>query len=763
MSNRYLVLMPLLVIGVWCGVAQAVDYPRLCVEISSEHPLFVFPSAWLLGTDAAGYAVRTIQAWSSLPGDIKPFSAMEIDAPDLDGEIRHVQYRTILSALQDGGVPAVIRLADADPRRIYPLAKAEELVRDFTCVKGVKVSDLKFNEYYAFGHDDLNGVPPNVRWLVGAIEVAARYGRFIGIELDEVHWLRVMANTWCGPLFSKVRECGAYVVPISPYRGDHAIARLSAMLGLWLDGTVAQWGVGPRSAWYSDAHFLDPGVIGLSEQPGRMPPHLYRAMILNGAMLGACVYSFAPEADLWTGRAQHHWHEAIYPTLKEIVDGGFIARRDFAQKQAKVAYQLAPARTSADFHRSLRDVDPLLDEGLLMHGAYGVDPSRQGPELVLNTGRYYYVPILSPYAPEAALSRFEAVVRPGDMASAAAWTEFLDRHYEPYGEGTAFMCAVGRGIFLMNWRENAFEAQAVRIAQVPTPVRNFEARLTDVGVELTWPFREGDVSYKVYRRVLPETRWTRIANDVDQRKFTDVPVSADATLAYAVTALTNESEPFERTLGYGDYCCLSAVESRIAEEAVVTPLLGYARSQAIQETGTPTAEKPARPDLEGLSEEQLAVALAVSERLDTWNVAFPNEDLKAILGLYASDYEDPQGWRFQYMQRAYQWFFERYDACVMTYQVRRWDFSSYQASRRVDVLVYCRFEGTAQTDASGRFADVRAFFPNTQESEIWISFTDLEGPWRISQTNPALPSFRDILGFDAGPGQGFAPGPDAMP
>jgi len=353
------------------------------------------------------------------------------------------------------------------------------------------------------------------------------------------------------------------------------------------------------------------------------------------------------------------------------------------------------------------------------------------------------------------------VVRPGDMASADAWTELLDRYYDPDGDGTAFVCRVGRGIFVMNTRENAFEEQTCRIPQVPAPVRGFEARYTDDGVELTWPFREGDVSYKVYKRVLPATQWTLLANDVDQRRYVDARVDPDATVAYAVTALTNELEPYEGTVGYGDYLTFSVVEGRIAEEATITPLLGFAQSRPIEAPfAAPDARRADRPDLEGLTDDQRALARAVTERLDAWERAFRVEDLDGVLDLYSTEYEDPQAWRFQYVRRAYQWFFERYRACTMARQVRRWDFGSYDASRQIDVLLYCRFEGVALTDPTGRVADVPAYFPRTQDSEVWVSFTDREGPWRILRTNPAVPNFRDILGFSAGPDDHLTPGPD---
>lgn len=746
------------------GAAGAVDYPPLCVEISSEHPLLIFQKAAPDSGEATAYAQQVILAWNDLPHELQPYAVMQIDLPGTDLALRHEQFRSVLTALQQADVPAVVRLADADPRRIYPLASAEELIRDFTCIKGVQVVGMTFNEYYAFGRGDVLGIPANVRWLVDAIEIAARYGRFIAMEFGEVSWPRIMANAWCKPLYDKIRACAAYTVPINARRGPHDITNSTALMGLWLEDSTAQWGVAATSWWYSDAHFLEPGVFGLSDTPGKMPPSLYRAMILDGAMTGAAVYSFSPESDLWFGAAQHHWHEAIYPTLIEVLDRSLIARKDFVQKKTKVAYQIAAAETPEEFHLSLRDIDPIFDKGFLLRGAYGMERPGQTPELIPNTGRHYWVPLLSPHASNEVMGRFAMVLGPGEVSSAEAWTELLDRYYDPDGEGSAFITRVGRGVFVMNSRENTFERQPFRIPAIPAPVRKFEARHTDNGVELSWPFREGDVAYKVYKRVLPSTSLTLIANGVDGRHYLDADAPTDATIAYAVTALTNETEPYEDALDYGEYLTFSVVESRVAEEAVITPLLGFALSQPLADTVPPSPPAQAAwPNLDSVPEALRPTAQAVADRIDALDLAFREENLKGVLDVYSTEYADPQAWPFDYVRRAYQWFFERYNICTMARQIRRWDFTSYETARQVDVLLYCRFEGVAYTDPAGRFADLPAYFPRTKDSEIWISFTDKEGPWRILRTNPALPNFRDILTFSAGPADNLVPGPDLMP
>ena len=95
----------------------------------------------------------------------------------------------------------------------------------------------------------------------------------------------------------------------------------------------------------------------------------------------------------------------------------------------------------------------------------------------------------------------------------------------------------------------------------------------------------------------------------------------------------------------------------------------------------------------------------------------------------------------------------------MDRQIRRWDFSAYDLTGQVSVLLYCRFAGNAASDPTGRFADVPAHFPRGN-GEVWIYFTHREGDWRIAQTNPSLPNMRDILSVSASPADNLAPGAD---
>ena len=747
------------------GRSPIQDYPALCVEIGPEHPLFLFEHAGTNLNDATAYGQAVVEAWRKLPKNLQPFSLMLVVARGGDPASRQQWCRTFLKILQDGATPCVLRIADGDPRTIAPQSQTEDLLQQFTCIKGLQATGISFNEYYEFGADDALGEPLIVRWLDNTLDLSARFGRFFAIECGEINWPRFMANTWCARLREQFRTYANYVVPMVSYRGPHTIPQTSAVMGAWLEGLSKHWGVSAHAQWYTDAHFLEPGVFGNSESTDKMPSSLYRAMILNGAMTGACLYTFSPETDLWFGATPQRWNDAIYPTLRELIDFGFIAPKEQVIKKARIAYQLAPARSPEDFHLNLRDIDGVLDKGFLIHAAYGMERPGQVPELIPNLGRHYWIPMVSATPRDTVAKLYDTVVKAGSMASAQAWTDLLERTPQVDGEGTAFVVNIGRGIFVMNTNENRLEPQTFRIPAVPVAVRQFEARRQTDGIVITWPSHTNDLAlaYKVYRKMGPETRFSYLANTGETRQYIDKTADPAQNVAYSIIALTDEKEKFEGTVNYGEYLALSTAESRIAEEAVITPMLAIAQSKPIVTPLPAAPPQPWWPNLTGLTDQQVAIGKTIVKQIEALDLAFTAQDLTGVLRIYSEDYEDGQGWRLPYVRRAYEWFFERYTACAMHRDIRRWDFSTFEKTGVVGVRLYCRFTGCGISDTAGRVADVGAFFPRTKDNEVSLFFSDREGSWRIVKTDPALPNLKDILSFSTSPYRPLPLGPDTSP
>ncbi len=747
-----------LCVGLLCSAAAWSAFPPPVVETTSDHPTFLFHCPPSPTATAPDYAAGLIAAYGSLPPALEPYALLGIGAGPRDPAARHDFYTELLPPLQEAGVPVAVQIGGGASQR-YDLIQLEELLHKFTVVKGTEITGLRLDLYPAPSEHALD-TPPGLDWLLGATDVAARYGRFTYAALDGLHWTRFMSNVACSAALAGLEPYRNYLIPGSLCRGGHYVGRTSSLLGFWLEDRAAQWGVSADSQWYTDAHFVEPGIFGASPSEGKVPSSVYRAQVLNGAMCGAAFYAFPRGKDLWFGPARHHWDEAILPTLTEVLTQGLIARKDFVLKRTRVAYQLAPSATPGAFHTNLRDIDGVLDAGHLLHGAYGMERPGQVPELVLNRGDRFWIPILSARATPEALQQFETVVQPGTMGSAGDWSALLDRYAAVSGEGSAFITQVGRGVFVMNTRENVPETQTFHIPALPAAVRGTTARREGDTIALSWPFREGDLAYNVYRRVLPATRFAPAASGLYERSYVDETLGPDATVAYAVTALTDEREPHQGAVGYGEYLTFSVVESRVAEEVVLSPLLSSAESTPIEMLQDGAPGMAWWPNYDGLNEDQVRMAAAIVERIEMWDASLTGGDLNGVLDLYSTEYEDPQGWEFQYVRRAYQWFFERYRAPRMHRQIRRWDFSAYETTHQVNLLLYCQITGIAITDPSGRMADQPIAIPRTKTAEVWLTWTDREGVWRLVQTNPAVPNFRDLLSYSAGPYDNFPMGPD---
>ncbi|MCF6287543.1 MAG: hypothetical protein L3K26_20535, partial [Candidatus Hydrogenedentes bacterium] len=212
---------------------------------------------------------------------------------------------------------------------------------------------------------------------------------------------------------------------------------------------------------------------------------------------------------------------------------------------------------------------------------------------------------------------------------------------------------------------------------------------------------------------------------------------------------------------FGEYRTFSMVESRIAEEVLLTPLLAQAGSTPVKK-GAPdlSITAPWWPNYTGVPEEQRPAAEAIAEQIGLWDEAILSKNLNAIMAVYATDYTDPEGWGFQYARRAYQWLLERYRTVKMHRQIRTWDFTNLESTGQINVLLYLRLSAVALTDSSGMRADVTISIPRTPTAEVWTKWSNTEGVWRMVKTNPAMPNFRELLSFEAGPYDNFPLGPD---
>ncbi len=728
-------------VSIWPIPARALDLD----PIPPDRPWLIFRAPDPGAGDALAYADQLKQVWTALPEALRPLAALEIPGPRTGAPGWSDRFLDVVNELQFGEVPAVVTITHS-PATAAPLDELQKLFDQFAIVRAVRVSGLNFDEYPAFAPGAPMGVPAQAAWLASVIDLAAQYGRRVILELDGLEWLRLMANTRNQRVYDAMRAHPAVVIPMNSQRGPHNVAATSAILGLWLEGAAAQWGLASDSAWYADSGFIEPGKFG-PKPDAAMPSALYRAMLLNGAMTGASVYRFARADDLWAGPQKQYWTDAIEPALRDLIDKGYIARKDLVKDKARVAYRLNAATSPTEFEANLADLDPIFHEGRMLQGAYGLELPGQVPELILNTGHFYWVPVLSPYATDEAMASFKEVVLPGALLNAAAWRERLEGQYKPDGEGRAFISRIGRAIFVMHTRENFYEEQPYALAAVPAAVRGVTARRGPQGTELNWPFREGDVFYRVYRRVLSSDRWEAVSGDLDAHTYLDAaPPDPAQTIAYGVTALTSETEPLQGTVNYGDYLVINAVESRIVEQAVFDPNTNATTSVP---PPPPTESRPAAqtwwPEIDDLTGDQLAAAQAVVAQIESLDAAFRRGDAAAASAVYAPTYADANGWGADYVRAAYGLYFKLFRPGPVHRQIRAWDFAALTTEGRVSVRVYFRMTGQRRAlDESGSAAAELAL-PPSPSGEVDFTFTKSGEQWLLTRTEPPLPHLEDFF------------------
>jgi len=696
-------------------------------RITPEHPLVI-----LYGPGNPEALVRNYQA---LEPDIKPYCMIHAEerypaADSLAG------FRRLLGAAQHHGIPLVFQIAGPDESFDFPLEVVESLLREFSTIKGIMMVETSFNDYSHFGGGIPYALRHNARYGIDAIKLAARHGKFFTCQLAHANFLYIMAGELNRPLYDTFRQYRDYVIPQHEMNVPFGMHQAhTAPLGMWLEGAVGNWGIEPQSWYWADAEYADPEDFTHGDI-AKMPPAVYRQMILTGVTAGATVYSFEPPDDLVGGSRSHHWREAIYPTMMEVIRNRLIPTRDQVLRKIRVAYQLAPASTPAEMHRNLRDVNEILDQGNLIRGTYGVYDQGLEYEFIPNTGRYYWIPLLSPSASRQALGRFTSVIRPGQFQAPEQFRAHCNRFYRGDGQGTACIMSIGRATYVMQTHENLYQEQTFTIS-VPTRPSGLQARATPGGIALTWHRHQGDKSYTVWRRIPG-----RDFEPIPPRPLTDTGY-LDAHVPpgpvwYAVSAVTTARETIAGTVNLHDALVFSNVESPLSAPVALPG----------GDLPPPAADtRPKHPGLDnrldGLAPEQRAVGAQVAGRVQQWKQAILAQDLPAVLDTYSRDYRDPDGYTFESVERSFQWFFRRYQHPFGRVVILRWNFSRWRGEGLVGVHVYAVLRASSVAEEN---PDDLVHFPRdrAQGTMLWWR-KEADGAWRLVNTDPSLPSLDELL------------------
>ncbi len=734
--------------------------------ISNERPLIVLQTSNRFGDsdeewgdrthpldEAAKHGREAVRVWKeTVPDDIKPFVQLQMEVRTRDHVWRYDSFRRVFDELERAGISANFQFADPHDLYVFDPEYVEKLTQEYSCIKSYTMTEMRFEHYDTFNVPRY-AMPAETRYAIDIIRLAARYGRHVVLSLQDLKWMHIGADEMNQPLVDTVFECGDYVIPVNEHIGPKHLQRQTSVWGFWIAGAVAHWGIEPQSWWFENARMITPGLFGQREPDNTriMPPELYRAMILQGAMMGATAYVFEPFWDLFDYDNAHCWLDVIYPTLMEAIDNGLIPTREQVMRKTKVAFQYKLARTIDEFHENLRDIDWISNEGLFCEAAYGLWARYLEHELIPNKSRHFFIPLLPPKTPQSVLDHFERIVTPGTCDSIDDYESLLAEHYPcGDGEGNASIMSINGHTFVMQTHENLYEKQDYAI-DLPKPVRGLRAERTPEGLLLSWTEDPDASIYHVFRTAGQITMdiadTIALAGHAAKPFFLDTGAEPGQVYTYTVTANTSSIERRYGTVNYLDYLVFSLTTS------VPDELLTIFEDGRTEVFPVPEA-KDTRPDsqvvyptFDGATGRNRELAEAIVARIDHFKTAYEAKDWRAVTELYSEKYEDPNGFHREYVGRAWKWWLQRNNRTCMLRQIRYWNFDDYERTGEVHVHMFSLFRANRRDDQPfGYGYDGTLRIPRHPDEEVtytWLQESD--GAWRIVRTNPALPNLEEIL------------------
>ncbi len=716
--------------------------------ISREHPLII-----LYGP---GTGELTVKCWQNLPADIKLCCAVTMDPSALDVTERLEAWRRNLRVVQRHKIPIVLQVAGDEVEWTTPLGVIETLLKEFSCIKAVQVVEWRCAYYSKFGGDLDMAIPANLRYLAELLKLCGRYGKHLSLQF-QTDLIHLGCDQLAGPLREVFRTYSNYLLPQNECIPPSYYSTQAATWGLWLAGYCENWGMEPQWWWWTkgESYFIRPGVFGTEaelETDEDRYARLYRAFIIEGALMGATVFSIEPPQDIWHGEFtdKRHFDNVIYPTLRQIIEQKLIVSKEDVFKQTKVAYQMKECKTLPDYDAMLQDVDLELAKGHLERAAYGTLLPHLMKEMIPDTGgRYYFIPLLPVGTPQNIVKRFEKIIQPGECSSVEAYRQLLNRYYPPTensgdssANNRACVLKCGRAIAVMQSRENLFEKQPFAVG-LPRWTTGLKAKVENGALRLSWD-KDGEAqSYRVWKwipgaKVYPE--WELVKEGISENSCL-LPGIEIGT--FGVTAKTTARKRLEGTVNFTDYLLFNADESPIIEQIVVTKDGSRTGKIAWTDESLPAMQEVWRL-FDGVEKGREKEAATVLESFSGLINAFEAKNLDRLMSFYDPDYRDSNGYSTEYVRRAWLWWYQRTVVPYVVAQVRKWD-TTRAADGVISFTAWNRFRGTMLWDEPFGYHGRVRIPRHDGERVTWTWKRNMSGSWKLVQTSPALPNFGEML------------------
>lgn len=436
--------------------------------ISARHPLFMVEQG--------------LEMWRLLPEAFRPYCAAEAYAGDNDrtASSTHAEFFAGLEQAQKAGIPVVLAVqgdeGDGPPVRLDYIAKA---LKEFPNLIGCRSCELTCGPGFSASERS---------YLIDLMQLCGEHGALVNWQEMGFPYERDHIFTIAGrdpELFHTISRFGDSVILTDKNNGwGRFYETRSLVMGMWLSGTIANWGLNAEDWWwyeqgYGDRFVASKGRRGYAHQLSAgfavtkgwetasalsSPDILYAQNVLLAITGGATVYSFEIPSHALAGRDRNGeyrltpaWRNAIYPLLKAALDHNLIPDREQVLAKTKVAYRDSGAAGTELDAPGEKLYRPLYGGSTPDAEILARDLS---PDLFPRTGRYYFLPVLPKLAPKTSQAPFSHIIAPNQFPDAASERAYFDKLYPPESSGDALVLHINGTWFITNTHENQDGAQS---------------------------------------------------------------------------------------------------------------------------------------------------------------------------------------------------------------------------------------------------------------------------------------------------------------
>lgn len=424
--------------------------------INNENPLFVYSSVYN-GANPS----QLENFWKNLPEDVKPYFGVHVNPMKSDSPETRAWIESVLDMAQKLNAPAIIETEGFNSTNDTPMEYWAGLFDKYPNVIGLNISEISATGGLTGANLDAAFMEKMTRYM----EVAATHGGYF--IWQDMSWdapfpkaPHVFVKAGAEPaLFEAIRKYGAHVILTHKHNGSgRRFTSDAAVLGFWVTGTTAAWGVHSEGWLWWEGGFeqlYKPSMAPhRSAQPWKSvfsyPDALYGIEWLVAASGGASLFSleafFQGYSSCDGSRTTPAFDNVILPLIRQIIQHKLIPDRDAVRARIKAAY-----RPSQAAPRTLR-------EDHLFTALYGPENSTHY-EWLPSTGRYYFIPIIPMLADESANALFPTVIDDefykDNLVNPEAKKNFFDNLYPAAGSGGAWFVNNGAAWLFANPNENS--------------------------------------------------------------------------------------------------------------------------------------------------------------------------------------------------------------------------------------------------------------------------------------------------------------------